>query len=589
LKEVCYDLRNPGRLTRLIKTWSRLRQFIKRNSHLLTGAQTMFRTSSVKIRFFFTFVTLICFSTFQFIGNGTQTVSANNTPQTLPFSQDWSTNLLSTTDDWSPVPGIVGFRGDDLTTATGVDPRTLLQDGSATPVDVNVNQANPDTFATGGVAEFDTLTNPVVALQGSGTADAPFLVLYLNTTGQSNIRVQYNARDVDGSADNAVQPIVTQYRVGSTGSYVNVAGGFIADATTGPSLATLVTPVNAVLPAAANNQPLVEVRIMTTNAVGNDEWVGIDDISVTTSATAAPDRAGLDFNGDGRTDYALTRDAAGLRTWNILYSGTQSFSSARWGLNTDNNTPSDYDGDGITDLSVWRSGPPTQAFFYIFQSATNTVRIESFGQNGDSPKVVRDYDGDGKADPAVYRDGASAGAQSFFFFRGSLNNPSGAITYMPWGVNGDVPTSGDFDGDGKGDFAVRRNVGGNGMFIIAKSGGGIDFINFGLPTDAITPADFDGDGKTDLTAARPNGSVGNFFWLNSSNGAITGPLIGANPDTDFLAVGDYDGDGRADVAVWRETDGNFYVRNTVTGIWSVQPWGMLGDEPLGEWNVTGGN
>ena len=49
--------------------------------------------------------------------------------------------------------------------------------------------------------------------------------------------------------------------------------------------ATLVTPVSAVLPAAANNQPLVQVRVMTTNAAGNDEWVGVDDISV----VAGPD------------------------------------------------------------------------------------------------------------------------------------------------------------------------------------------------------------------------------------------------------------------------------------------------------------
>ena len=57
----------------------------------------------------------------------------------------------------------------------------------------------------------------------------------------------------------------------------------MADATTGPSLATLVTPVSVALPAAANDEPMVQVRIITTNAVGNDEWVGIDDIAVTAS------------------------------------------------------------------------------------------------------------------------------------------------------------------------------------------------------------------------------------------------------------------------------------------------------------------
>jgi predicted extracellular nuclease len=214
-------------------------------------------------------------------------VSATNTPQTLPFTQSWTnTGLITTNDDWSGVPGVVGYRGDDLTTATGTDPQTLLADGSAV-VDVNANQTNPDTFNTGGVTEFE-IANPVVALTGSGTADAPHIVIYLNTTGQSNISVAYNLRDLDASVDNAVQPVALQYRVGGTGNYTNIAAGFVADATTGPSTATLVTPVSVTLPAACNNQSLVELRIMTTNAVGNDEWVGIDDINISVSGGSTP-------------------------------------------------------------------------------------------------------------------------------------------------------------------------------------------------------------------------------------------------------------------------------------------------------------
>jgi hypothetical protein len=79
-----------------------------------------------------------------------------------------------------------------------------------------------------------------------------------------------------------------QYRVGNSGSWTNVTGGFTSDATTGPSLATQVTPVSVVLPAAANNQPEVQIRVLTTNSVGNDEWVGIDDISITGTNLPVP-------------------------------------------------------------------------------------------------------------------------------------------------------------------------------------------------------------------------------------------------------------------------------------------------------------
>ncbi len=213
-------------------------------------------------------------------------VRADNLAQSLPFSQNWTnTGLITIDDDWSGVPGIIGYRGDGLTGATGVNPQTVVAESIV--VDVNANQTNPNTFATGGVSEFH-IANPVVALQGSGTARAPYLQLNLNTTGNSNINVVYNLRDIDGSTDNAIQPVALQFRVGSTGNFTNVPAGFVADATTGPSLATLVTPVNVTLPAAADNRPLVQVRIITTDAVGNDEWVGIDDISVTGSGGVLP-------------------------------------------------------------------------------------------------------------------------------------------------------------------------------------------------------------------------------------------------------------------------------------------------------------
>jgi hypothetical protein len=71
--------------------------------------------------------------------------------------------------------------------------------------------------------------------------------------------------------------------VGDRGDFVVVPGGFVEDATTGPGEATLATPVSAVLPSAAADKPLVQLRIMTTNAVGQDEWVGVDDIEVDAS------------------------------------------------------------------------------------------------------------------------------------------------------------------------------------------------------------------------------------------------------------------------------------------------------------------
>ena len=207
-----------------------------------------------------------------------------------PLAQDWSnTSLITASDNWSGVPSIVGYRGDGLA-ATGADPQTVLADGTSSPVDVNANQSSTNS-TTGGVTEFDGIANPTVALQGSGTAAAPFLLFHLDTLGVQNVQVSYVLRDLDGSGDNAVQAVALQYRLGSSGDFTNLAAGFVADATAGPNLSGLTTAVDVTLPGPLDNQAQVQLRIITTNAAGNDEWVGIDDIRIsgTVIATTVPD------------------------------------------------------------------------------------------------------------------------------------------------------------------------------------------------------------------------------------------------------------------------------------------------------------
>lgn len=213
--------------------------------------------------------------------------------QPLPFSQNWNnTALLTTNDNWSGVPGIVGYLGEDpISSEAGRLPRTITADSSSA-VDLIANQTTPNTLVTGGVAEFH-LTDPVVALQGSATADYPHLVLHLNTSGIFGPLVfQCRLRDLDGSLDNAAQPIQIQYRTQPSGEWTNAVGGDYLDVTSGPSLATLQTAVFVVLPGEVGNRPQLQIRILTANAVGgvlgNDEWVGIDDLSVAPATSGVP-------------------------------------------------------------------------------------------------------------------------------------------------------------------------------------------------------------------------------------------------------------------------------------------------------------
>jgi hypothetical protein len=590
--------------------------------------------------------------------NDLTTVRADMAPQTLPFAQTWeNTGIITTDDDWSGVLGITGFRGDDLTATTGTDPRTILADGSGTPIDVLANQSSPGTVTAGAVAEFDGIANPTIAMQGSGTADAPHIVIYLNTTGETGIQLSYNARDIDDQMADAIQQVDTQYRVGGTGDYTSIAGGYIADATSGESTATLVTPVSVTLPDAANNQSLVEVRIITTNALGSDEFVGIDDIAVTAGGGPnPPDDADADFDGDGATDFAVVRDTGGaLRagtnfgrsfndlaasaktagergraktskgpvdnlgatpgdslTWFINNSSDNSATIASFGdADTDSWTPSDFDGDGMDDIAVWRgiddTLPSGNAFFFILNSSDSTVDVVDFGQDGDNPTVVGDYDGDGMADVAVYRQplGAPFG-QSFFFYRGSAG--MGEITFVPWGDNTNEDLKaypGDFDGDGRHDFCVYRrdpaNLGANrGQYVLLRSSdGGVEYITWGIKTltggDILTPGDYDGDGMTDFMNTRVEGTAVRWYLLERDGGgtganAINWGSIAVAGTSEFAAQGDYDGDGMTDIAIYRRNNTdpnncNFWVRRSSDMAVQVFEWGATADVPVNAWNA----
>jgi hypothetical protein len=518
------------------------------------------------------------------------------TPQTLPFSQNWTNvGLITANDDWSGVPGITGYLGNfDAGAVTNVDPRTLLTPFAINDVDVIANQASV-ALTNGGVAEFDGITNPVVALQGSGTADAPSIVIYLNTTGNTGINFSCNIRDIDDSIDNSAQQVDVQYRVGGTGNYASVTGGYIADASSGPST-TMTTPLSLALPAAVDNQAMVEIRVITTNAVGSDEWVGVDDISVTSTPVIVNTQHIVDFNGDGKTDWVTVRNTGGgpggQESWFVQENtGAAASYQFPWGISTDFFVPEDYDGDGKTDYAVWRPGPAGAAAWYILNSIGSTVRAENYGQTGDDPTVVGDYNNDNKADLAVYRAGALAGDQSFWFYRITANGP---VFARQWGQNGDFPAPGDYDGDGSADFVVQRSVGfaGQGAFWMnyaaAAPGTLSRYVQFGTPTDVIVPGDYDGDGKTDLAVTR--GSGGSLFWFiepSTALGTFDTYNFGLSA-TDFRTQGDYDGDGKTDIAVWRPnadpTQNFYFVRKSSNGALLANEWGQNGDYPVANYN-----
>ena len=130
-----------------------------------------------------------------------------------------------------------------------------------------------------------------------------------------------------------------------------------------------------------------------------------------------------------------------------------------------------------------------------------------------------DFDGDGVTDLAVFR--PSVGT---WFFLSSGNN---TFTFTQFGQNGDIPVEGDFDGDSRSDIAVfRPSVGG--WFMLKSSNGQFLGVQFGQNGDRPVPGDYDKDRKTDIAVFRP--STGQWFILRSSDGAFQATQWGQNLD-----------------------------------------------------------
>lgn len=206
-------------------------------------------TKKITGLFAFLFSFTLCFS------------QTNPVAQTLPFN-------LNSQAGATLRAGVAVHR---FGTTAGAIPttRTLIPGNADLPYNATVGSGGwKDESANG------------LSILASGSQSAGALIIAINTTGSTNIDIQWTARLIlqQASWDNN---IALQYRIGTTGNFIDI-GNTSTFSTVGQAVGYSQTYLET-LPAAAENQAVVQVRFIywaTAGGSGSRDRIALDDISI---------------------------------------------------------------------------------------------------------------------------------------------------------------------------------------------------------------------------------------------------------------------------------------------------------------------
>jgi len=199
----------------------------------------------------------------------------------------------------------------------------------------------------------------------------------------------------------------------------------------------------------------------------------------------------------------------------------------------------------------------------------------NYGLAGDYP-VVGDWDGDGTDTIGVYRNGV-------FYLRNS-NTLGFADLTVAFGSAGDQPIAGDWNNDGTDTIGVYRSS--TGTFLLRNSNTpGTPNLTFSLgnASDVAIAGDWNGDGTDTTGVFRPSNGV--IFLKNTNSSGIADIALNYGLPGDQPVVGDWDNNGTTTIGIYRNA--RFYLRNSNTNGFAdiLVDLGIVGDKPMaGNWD-----
>jgi len=513
-----------------------------------------------------------------------------------------------------------------------VDSTSLALDGSAAPALLRVGTYGRSTFELTSPSGRALFAQGDLGFGSSALNQLTNRQLQLFNVGSADLHVSSVTRSA-GSAEFTISGPAAPFTI-SPGQEVDLTIQFqptsIGDKTATIQIAS-DDPANPTLsvPASGTGRGVPTGNVVFQRFDGNDTeiWVRNDDGTETrlTNNTAddedpvfSPDGTKIAFsslrdgnweiyvmNADGSNPVNLTNNSAedDWPTWSP--DGTQiAFTSHRNGnyeiytMNADGTNPVDRTNNSALDMRpAWSPNGASIAFttnrneanpgtcnpcnFDIytmsptganqFQVTKNTRTDEDPSFSPDSSKIVYDtnrVDGSNFELFVANADGTGGVTQL-------TNNP--ALDEWPsWSPDGNNVV---FDSNRDGNFNLFKTAAnGTGPAVRLTIDPKDDMEPKWKPSSAATHTanDYDGDGKADVAVFR--GSEGRWYIQRSSDNGLTLTTFGQS--TDIPVPADYDGDGKTDLAVYRPSEGRWYILRSSDSTLVLVNFGTSTDVPV---------
>jgi hypothetical protein len=283
-----------------------------------------------------------------------------------------------------------------------------------------------------------------------------------------------------------------------------------------------------------------------------------------------------DFNGDGRTDLAVTNAASNVVSV-FLGGGDGTFEPH--GTYATGTTPvaivaGDFAGDGPTDLAVANQGSNDVSVLLGNGDGTFQSQVRYAVGSGPSALVAGNLRGDGRIDLAV----ANEGSSDVSVLPGKGDGTFQSQVRYAVGTAPDGLATGDFTGDGRTDLAVANSLSDDVSVLLASGGTFAPQVTYavGSVPRALVSGDFNGDGRDDLAVANAGSNDVSVLLANGAGGFAPqvrytelldlfsnsiSPLenSAAEPEPYDIVAGDFSGDGTIDLAVTNAGGGNVTV------------------------------